>query len=172
MIHFQMRFAWDRHLLCTKQSCNRLFLVLVGSVRATLPASRWLGSKVAVAGGGPAQAAGRERRRSRCPSRRASKSPPRPRDSSLPDVSTKKLTAFFAPTERRQQLQPATPKIVSAPPSPEGTQSSCLWHCCLLPFASVHSSSLLPLCSAPVTLCAVVTTTETVCAGIAWRLGS
>ena len=36
MIHFQMRFAWDRNCSLYNQSCNRLILGLVGSVGGTL----------------------------------------------------------------------------------------------------------------------------------------
>jgi hypothetical protein len=63
VIGFQMRFAWDRNHSRTKQSCSRLFLGVVGSVGSLSASRAWLASRVAVAGGGPALAAGREQRR-------------------------------------------------------------------------------------------------------------
>ena len=63
MIHFQMRFAWDRLLLCAKQSCNPSFFGFGGVRGGHSQLWAWLGSRVAAVGGGPALAAGRVRRR-------------------------------------------------------------------------------------------------------------
>ena len=68
---------------------------------------------------------------------------------SPPDANVKKLTTFFAPTPAAAAA--VATKNVRAPPSTPGPQTSCLWHCCLVPLASAHASSPLPVCSAPVT---------------------
>ena len=140
MIHFQMRFAWDRNCSLYKQSCNRLILGLVGSVGATLScghgwgqgSQRWVAARrwppAECDAGEGAQVEGHKK---------ASKS----RDPSLPEVSTKKLTTFFSRTPAAAAA--AAAENVRALPSIPESQTSRLRHCCLLLFASVHSSSPL-----------------------------
>ena len=68
---------------------------------------------------------------------------------STPDANVEKLTAFFSRTSAAPAA--AAAEKVRAMPSVPGPQPSCLWHFCLWALASAHSSSPLPLCSAPVT---------------------
>ena len=112
MIHFQMRFAWDRHLLCTKQSCNTDFFGF-GGVRGVTLAASMAGAKGR--SGGRRAGAGRKpgATQIKMPEskgiKKASKSGQSP-----PDANIKKLTAFFSTTHAGSSCSASSKKCTRA----------------------------------------------------------
>ena len=119
MIHFQMRFAWDRHLLCAKQSCNTDFFGFGGVRGVTLGASM-AGAKGR--SGGRRSGAGRKpgATQVKVPTskgiKKASNSGQSP-----PDVKIKKLTAFFSRTPAAPAA--AAPKMYAHRPRSQGPKA-------------------------------------------------